>query len=295
MTVLVAAPPAPAPAARRSRRRGVMRFARAEPVGMISLVAIVVIVGVAVLAPVIAPYDPLEQFREFILTPPDPQFLLGTDWLGRDVLSRIIFGAQTSLVIAVSTTLIGGIIGITIGITSGYTGGFLDLAVQRVADAIESVPPIVLLLLIAAIMGPSIPNSILALTIMLLPSFNRVARGEVIRLKQSAYVEASGTVGAGPVRIVLRHILPNMMGPIMTLATLRFAGVIIAESALSFLGLGAPPPIPSWGGMLSSGVQYIDIAPWLIIFPAIALSVTVLSFNLLGDSLRDFLDPRLVR
>ena len=294
----VSAPPAAGAAAgspNRGRGAGLRRFFRAEPLGAVSLVAILVVVGVAALAPLVAPHDPIAQYREHILEAPSWEFLLGTDWLGRDVLSRIIFGAQTSLIIAVCTTVIGGVIGVLVGLVSGQIGGVFDLVVQRIADAIESIPPIVLLLLIAAIMGPSIPNSILALMIMLLPSFNRVARGEVLRLRQEPYVEAAGAVGAGRVRVLFRHILPNMFGPIMTLATLRFAGVIVAESALSFLGLGAPPPTPSWGSMLSSAVQYISFAPWLIVFPAIALSLAVLAFNLLGDSLRDFLDPRLVR
>jgi len=277
------------------RMASIRRFVKTEPIGVVSIVVIAFVVFVAVFAPLLAPYDPLAQNRADILVPPSAQYWMGTDWLGRDVLSRIIFGAQTSLVIAVATTVIAGVIGVTVGVISGYAGGFFDLAVQRIADAIESVPPIVLLLLIAAIMGPSIPNTVFALMIMLLPSFNRVARGEVLRIKREPFVEAAVATGVGPARIVVRHVLPNMMGPILTLATLRFAGVIIAESALSFLGLGPPPPTPSWGGMLSSGVQYIDFAPWLIVFPAIALSVAVLAFNLLGDSLRDFLDPKLVR
>jgi len=282
-------------AMRPSRGSALRRFVRNEPIGTASLVVIVLIVLVAACAEWIAPYSPFEQFRTAILEPPSAQYLLGTDWLGRDVLSRIIFGAQTSLIIAVSTTIIGGVLGLIIGVISGYVGGVVDLVIQRIADAIESIPPLVLLLLIAAIMGPSIPNTIFALMVMLLPGFNRVTRGEVIRLKQERYVEASRSVGAGPARIVLRHILPNMVGPLVTVATLRFAGVIIAESALSFLGLGPAPPTPSWGGMLSSGVQYISFAPWLIVFPAIALSLAVLAFNLFGDSLRDYLDPRIVR
>jgi len=260
---------------------------------MVSLAAIALIVGVALLAPIIAPYSPTEQFRDSILQPPSARFWLGTDQLGRDVLTRIVFGAQTSLVIALATTMIGGAIGIAAGVVSGWAGRGVDLVVQRISDAIESIPPIVLLLLMAAILGPSIPNTILALMIIQLPGFNRVARGETIRLKQERYIEASRSVGAGSIRLVLRHILPNMFGPIMTVATLRFASVIIAESALSFLGLGPPPPTPSWGAMISSGVQYLASAPWLIVFPAVALALSVLAFNLLGDSLRDYLDPRL--
>lgn len=289
----IAAPGTSSPGNARTRR--LRRFARSEPVGMVSLVVIVALVVVAVLAPVIAPYSPLEQFRDSILQPPSAQFWLGTDPIGRDVLSRVIFGAQTSLVIAVATTLLGGAIGVAVGLVSGYAGRAADLVIQRVSDAIESVPPIVLLLLLASILGPSIPNTIFALMIIVIPGFNRVARGEVIRLKQERYVEAARSLGAGPVRIVFRHILPNMVGPIMTVATLRLASIIVAESALSFLGLGAPPPTPSWGAMISAGVQYMSFAPWLIVVPAIALSISVLAFNLFGDALRDFLDPRLTR
>lgn len=284
-----------APVARSDRTRRLQRFVRSEPVGVVSFVVIVVIVVVAVLAPVVAPYSPIAQFRDAILQPPSPQFWLGTDPLGRDVLSRVIFGARTSLVIAVATTILGGMIGIAVGLVSGYAGRATDLVIQRVSDAIESVPPIVLLLVLASILGPSIPNTIFALMIIVIPGFNRVARGEVIRLKQERYVEAARSLGARPARIVFRHILPNMIGPIMTVATLRLASIIVAESALSFLGLGAPPPTPSWGAMISEGVQYMSFAPWLIVVPAIALSISVLAFNLFGDALRDFLDPRLTR
>lgn len=273
--------------------KGARRFFREQPIGTMSIAVIALFVLLAALAPLLAPYGPEQQIRTALLQAPSVQYWFGTDWLGRDVFSRILFGAQTSLIIAVTTTVIGAAIGVTVGIVSGYVGGGVDLITQRIADAIESIPPIVLLLVVAAIAGPSIPTTVLALMIMLLPGFNRVARGEVLRVKAEPFVEAASAIGSGPVRIVLRHIVPNMFAAVVTLSTLRFAGVIIAESALSFLGLGPPPPTPSWGGMLSSGVQYIDFAPWLIIYPALALSLCVLAFNLFGDALRDYLDPKL--
>jgi peptide/nickel transport system permease protein len=270
-------------------------FLRAQPLGAVALVLITVFVLAALLAPWIAPHDPLEQFRRDILEAPSAQFLLGTDDLGRDVLSRTIHGARTSLLIGVATTGTSLVLGTLLGVVSGYCGRAVDVVLQRVMDAVQAVPGIVLLLFIAVILGPSVRNTIIALTVVITPSFNRIARGETLRIREEPYVEAARATGAGTPRILALHVLPNLLASVLTLGSLIFAGVIIAESALSFLGIGAPPPTPSWGGMLSEGVRYVERAPWIIIVPAALLSMAVFSFNLLGDALRDHLDPRLQR
>ncbi|GAA0899162.1 ABC transporter permease [Pseudonocardia zijingensis] len=270
-------------------------FVRAQPLGAVALVLIVVFVLAAVLAPWLAPHDPLEQFRRNILEEPSAQFPLGTDDLGRDVLSRTIHGARTSLLIGVATTGISLVLGTAIGVVSGYFGRAVDVVIQRVMDAVQAIPGIVLLLFIAVILGPSVRNTVIALTVVITPSFNRIARGETLRIRQERYVEAARATGASTPRILALHVLPNMFAPVFTLGSLIFAGVIIAESALSFLGIGAPPPTPSWGAMLSEGVRYVERAPWIILVPAALLSLAVFSFNLLGDALRDHLDPRLQR
>lgn len=269
------------------------RFVRAQPLGGIALTVLTLFVLAGLLAPLVAPHDPLEQFRRDILDGPSARFLLGTDDLGRDVLSRSLHGARTSLLIGVVTTAVSLLLGTTIGVVSGYAGRGVDIVLQRVMDAVQAIPGIILLLFIAVILGPSVRNTIIALTVVITPSFNRIARGETLRVREERYVEAARATGAGTGRILSRHVLPNIVAPVFTLASLIFAGVIIAESALSFLGIGAPPPTPSWGLMLSEGVRYVERAPWLIVVPAILLSLAVFSLNLLGDALRDHLDPRL--
>jgi peptide/nickel transport system permease protein len=270
-------------------------FVRAQPLGAVALLLITAFVLAALLAPWLAPHDPLEQYRRNILEPPGGQFLLGTDDLGRDVLSRTIHGARTSLLIGVATTGISLVLGTALGVVSGYLGRAVDVVLQRVMDAVQAIPGIVLLLFIAVILGPSVRNTIIALTVVITPSFNRIARGETLRIREERYVEAARATGAGIPRILTLHVLPNLLASVFTLGSLIFAGVIIAESALSFLGIGAPPPTPSWGLMLSEGVRYVERAPWIIIVPAVLLSMAVFSFNLLGDALRDHLDPRLQR
>jgi peptide/nickel transport system permease protein len=277
------------------RFAGLRGFVRAQPLGAVALALVTLFVLVALLAPWIAPHDPLEQFRRDLLDAPSARYLLGTDDLGRDVLSRAIHGARTSLLVGVVTTGVSMVLGTTIGVVSGYCGRAVDIVLQRIMDTIQAVPGIVLLLFIAVVLGPSVRNTIIALTVVITPSFNRIARGETLRVRQERYIESARATGAGPLRILRRHVLPNMFAQVLTLASLIFAGVIIAESALSFLGIGAPPPTPSWGGMLSEGVRYVERAPWIILVPAVLLSLGVFSFNLLGDALRDHLDPRLTR
>lgn len=285
---------APVPAAGvPPRRNAPVRFIREQPLGAVALLLIAMFVTLAALAPWIAPYDPLAQDRGQIMMSPSPEHLQGTDELGRDVLSRAMFGARTSLLISVATLLVGGLIGLVTGIISGYFGGtWIDSIIQRCMDALMAVPSIVLLLFIAALLGPSMRNTVIALSLLVIPSFNRVARGEMLRIREETYVEAARSVGCGTWRILTRYGLPNLMAPLFVLTSLLFAIVLIAESALSFLGIGTPPPTPSWGRMLSEGSRSLEIAPWIALFPGLALSANVLAFNLLGDALRDFLDPK---
>ncbi len=275
------------------QRRGLRLFAKEQPLGAVAAVLILFFVVVAVLAPWLAPYDPLAQERTSIMVGPTASHLMGTDDLGRDVLSRTMYGARTSLLISVATLTAGGLIGLVFGVLSGYFGGtWIDSVIQRIMDALMAVPAIVLLLFVAALLGPSIRNTIIALSLLVIPSFNRVARGEMLRIREETYVEAARAVGCGTRRILFRYGLPNLMAPLFVVASLTFAVVLIAESALSVLGIGTPPPTPSWGRMLSEASRQLEIAPWMALFPGLILSISVLAFNLLGDAMRDYLDPK---
>jgi peptide/nickel transport system permease protein len=269
------------------------RFIFTQKIGFVSLLFILLVILIAILAPIIAPFDPVYQNREAFLAGPTGQNVMGTDDLGRDVLSRIIFGSRISLLVGFATVVISIIVGIMIGMISGYFGGIVDMLIQRVMDAIMAIPALILALFIAALLGPAIQNVIIALVIIEIPRFARIVRGEMMRIRETNYVEASRSVGANPLRIILKHGLPNMMAPIIVMASLAFGQTIIAEASLSFLGIGTPPPNPSWGLMLSDASRYMEGAPWLVLFPGLALSLLVLAFNLLGDALRDYLDPKL--
>jgi peptide/nickel transport system permease protein len=285
--------PLPAIAPARPGRHGVVRMLRTQPLGVVAFLAILLFVGAAAFAPWIAPFDPSEQHRDAFMQLPGGPYLMGTDDLGRDIFSRVLYGARTSLLVAVCTLLAGGAIGLAIGVVSGYyAGGWVDTLLQRVMDTLMAIPGIVLLLFVAALLGASIVNTVIALTLLVIPTFNRVSRGEMLRIREELYVESARASGCSTWRILRRHGLPNLMAPMLVIGSLTFAIIIIAESALSFLGIGTPPPTPSWGAMLSSGVPYMEIAPWIVVFPGGALTVAVLAFNLLGDSLRDFFDPK---
>lgn len=270
-----------------------IRFISTQRIGLISALFIILVIIVAISAPVIAPFDPVEQNREAFLAAPDVQHLMGTDDLGRDVFSRIIYGARISLLVGFATVIISIILGTIIGMISGFFGGVVDMIIQRVMDSIMAIPALILALFIAALLGPAVKNVIIALVIIEIPRFARIVRGEMMRIRETNYVEASRSVGANALRIIMRHGLPNMMAPIIVMASLAFGQTIIAEASLSFLGIGTPPPNPSWGLMLSNASRYMESAPWLVFFPGVALSLLVLAFNLLGDALRDFLDPKL--
>jgi peptide/nickel transport system permease protein len=288
MTQVVAA----APPIRPGRLR-IGRMLRTQPLGVVAFLAILLFVGAAAFAPLVAPFDPTEQHRDAFLQLPGGAYLMGTDDLGRDIFSRVLYGARTSLLVAVCTLVAGGVIGLAIGVVSGYfAGGWVDTLLQRIMDTLMAVPGIVLLLFVAALLGASITNTVIALSLLVIPTFNRVARGEMLRIREELYVESARASGCSTWRILRRHGLPNLMAPILVVGSLTFAIIIIAESALSFLGIGTPPPTPSWGAMLSDGTRYMEIAPWIVVFPGGALTVAVLAFNLLGDALRDFFDPK---
>ena len=273
----------------------VRRFVKTQPLGVVALLLILGFIVVALFAPFFAPHNPVTQNRQDFLVGPRAGFLFGTDDLGRDVLSRIIHGSRISLYVGTVTMVVSFIVGGVIGISAGYIGGVVDSICQAIIDAILSVPPLVLALFISALLGPSVRNVVFALTILQVPRFARIARGEMLRIKSLDYVEAVSALGGGPLRIMLLHGLPNMLPSLIVVSSLGFGGAIIAEASLSFLGVGTPPPNPSWGLMLSGGTSYISIAPWLVIFPGLAISLAVLAFNLFGDDVRDFLDPKLVR
>ena len=268
-------------------------LARRYPLGAIGAVIVLVFVLTAVFASYIAPMDPTTTDPKASLARPNSVFWLGADFMGRDMFSRIVYGARISLAVGAGATLIGGLFGISIGLMSGYLGGTFDLLTQRLLDIMQSLPLLVMALMMAASLGPSLENTIIAIAIPLIPSVARVVRSNTLSLREQPFVEAARAVGMGEVRIAVRHVLPNTLAPLIVLATAQLGSAILVEASLSFLGLGIPEPYPSWGRMLSeSAAEYVRTAPWLVIFPGVAISLTVFGTNLLGDALRDILDPR---
>jgi peptide/nickel transport system permease protein len=227
------------------------------------------------------------------LSPPGSDMLFGGDMMGRDVLSRIIHGARISLAVGIGSTVLGGLLGTIIGLMCGYWMGLFDLLIQRIIDMMQALPLLVMALVMAASLGPSLENTIIAISIPLVPQVARVIRSNVLSLRELPFVEAARAVGMSDLRIVFRHILPNTLAPLIVLGTAQLGSAILTEASLSFLGLGVPEPYPSWGRMLSeSAAEYVRVAPWLVIFPGIAISAAVFGANLMGDAVRDFLDPR---
>ena len=245
----------------------------------------------ALTAPLISPYDPVAQSLPDSLKAPSPSHPLGQDKLGRDILSRVIFGARISLWVSLLAVGLSLSIGLTVGLMAGYFGGVIDLILMRLVDILLSFPGILLAIAFAAILGPSLTNVVVALSLIGWVAYARLARGQVLSLKEEEFVIAALATGAGPVRVMARHLLPNILSPIIVQASFHMAGAIIAESTLSFLGLGVQPPTPSWGSMLNEGRAYLLTAPHLTIFPGLAIMATVLAFNFLGDGIRDMLDP----
>jgi peptide/nickel transport system permease protein len=270
----------------------VLRFGRRKPLGAIGGVIILALLVMAVFADRIAPHAYDESVAR--MKPPSAQFWMGTDNLGRDVWSRVVYGARISVTVGFATVALGTLLAIVIGVSSAYVGGTYDILIQRVVDAWISFPALVIILSLLAALGPGLLNLIFALSIIGAAGTSRVIRGATLSVMQNPYVEAARAVGAGHARILLLYVLPNIMATIIILATIGLGTVILAESALSFLGFGVPPPYPSWGGMLSgSGRTFMYHAPWMALFPGAAISLAVFGFNMLGDGLRDVLDPRL--
>ncbi len=259
----------------------------------IGLAIFVVIVLLAIAAPLIAPYDPAEQDLANRLQPPSARFWFGTDSFGRDVLSRILWGARVSLTVGVGATCVGMLVGGALGIVAGYRGGALDMVVMRLVDVLLCVPVLILGLLVVAMLGPSLPNLTVGIALGLVPKFARIARAPVIAVKERDYIQACRALGYSGPRIVVMHVVPNVLGDILVMASLWTAHAILLEAALSFIGLGVKPPTPSWGGMLGKALETLYDAPWLTIYPGLAILLTVFSLNLLGDGLRDAIDPKL--
>lgn len=272
-----------------------VRRLRRNRLASLGAVIAAIILVIAIFAPLIAPHDYARQVLEDRLLPPSMEYPLGTDHLGRCILSRLVHGSRIALMIGVMIVGIQATIGITLGLISGYYGGRIDQMIMRLVDMTLAFPALVLALAIAAALGPGLFNVMLALGIIGWSGYARLVRGLVLSVKENDYVEAARAAGASDVRLMSHHILPNVISPIIVMATLGMAGALLAASALSFLGLGAQPPAPCWGAILAGGRAYLRHAPWIATFPGLAIMVTVLGFNFLGDGLRDAFDPRLKR
>ncbi|MGB2551964.1 ABC transporter permease [Campylobacter sp. MOP51] len=266
---------------------------------MFGLFIVLVLVVCAIFAPLIAPFDPNEQNLAMRLLPPiyengaNSAYILGTDDFGRDLLSRIIYGARVSIMIGFISVVISLAIGLLLGILAGYYGGLIDLIIMRIVDIMLAIPAILLAIVIVAILGPSLYNAMIAIGIVGIPTYARIIRASVLGEKEKEYVIASRINGSSDLRLMLLVILPNCLSPIIVQATMGFASAVLEAAGLSFLGLGAQPPLAEWGAMLSNSLQYITTAPWMILYPGLAIFLTVLGFNLIGDALTDALDPKL--
>jgi peptide/nickel transport system permease protein len=273
---------------------GAIRFTRRQPLGAAGAMIIVVMILAAVLAPTISPYDPLETDFLAMLSPPSAQHWLGTDAFGRDLFSRLIYGSRTALLVGFASAFLGATCGALIGVSSAYFGGRIDLALQRLVDVFLAFPIIILALAVVAILGTGIGNVIMAITVPMVPNCARVVRSSALAVREMPYVEAARATGCGHGRIILRHMLPNVMAPYLIMLTAFVGQAILLEASLSFLGLGVAEPTPAWGLMLrGAAVEFAESAPWMAIFPGLAISLGVFAFNLFGDSLRDALDPKL--
>ena len=276
----------------RSPARLAMQRFRGRPAAVAGLIVIVLFVLVAVFAPLIAQYDPEKTSWTLIRKAPSLAHWMGTDENGRDVFARVVFGARASLLAGVVSVLIAAGIGVPLGLLAGFVGGVTDAVIGRVVDAMLSCPFLILAIALAAFLGPALSNAMIAIGVSAAPIFVRVARGATMDAATNEYVEAARALGNPPWRVALRHVLPNIVPPVLVQASLAIAAAIIAEASLSFLGLGQQPPAPSWGSMLNSAQRFLTQAPWLAIFPGLAIFLAVISFNLIGDGLRDALDPR---
>jgi peptide/nickel transport system permease protein len=287
--------PATAPLAPRlTAVEQVAKFVRTKPLGAAGALIILGLMVVAALADTVAPYDAYQADYSLQFARPSIEHWFGTDEFGRDLMSRIMYGARIALFVGFSASFIGCTLGGLLGVTSAYVGGKLDLLLERLMDILLAFPQLILALAIASILGPAVQNVVIAIAIPIIPRAARVVRATALAVKENVYVEAVSALGARQRRIVLRHIVPNVVAPYIIILTAQLGGAILAEAALSYLGLGAAEPTPSWGLMLSgSALSYAEKAPWIAIFPGIAISLGVFGFNLFGDSLRDALDPKL--
>jgi len=272
-------------------RRALRKLSRRKP-ALFGLAVVVFFVLLAVLAPWLSPYDPIATSWSAIRKPPSAEHWFGTDEIGRDVLARVVWGTRASLAAGLVSVAISVAIGVPIGLAAGFIGGFTDGLISRITDAFLACPFLILAIAMAAFLGPSLTNAMIAIGVSATPIFVRLTRAQVINIKVEDYVEAARALGNPPWRIAVRHVLPNVVAPLIVQTTLAIAAAIIAEASLSFLGLGQQPPAPSWGSMLNTAKNYMDQAPWMAIWPGMAIFVLVLAFNLLGDGLRDALDPR---
>lgn len=285
-----------APTRRRSSAGFYMKTFRRllrSPSGLFGLIVMVLLVLTALLAPLIATHDPLAQHPGAELSVPSSQYLVGTDEFGRDIFSRIVYGSRISLFVGVLAVAIGGLVGVSSGLAAGYFGGWLDASIMRVWDALLAFPAILLGIAVATVLGPGVTNAAVALAIVSIPQFSRITRASVLGEKQREYVQAARCLGAGDVRVALRHIFPNTVSPLLVQLSLAMAYAVLLEAGLSFLGLGTQPPDPSWGSMLNTSRAYLRQAPWYAVFPGLALTVLLLGLNFLSDALRDALDPKL--
>lgn len=283
-------PASPSPRARR-KNKALGRFL-ANRLAVFGALILLTFAALALLAPVLSPYDPAQASFTNLRSAPSAEHLFGTDELGRDNLTRVLYGARVSLSAGLVSVTLALLVGTLFGLIAGYVRGWLDELIMRVVDAMLALPFLVLAITLAAILGPSLQNTMLAIAIVTAPAFARVARGEVLAQREREYVQAAQALGASGSRTVWRHLLPNISGPLIVQTSLAIANAVLAESSLSFLGLGVQPPTPSWGSMLNTARGYLADAPWLAIFPGLAIFLTVLAFNLVGDGLREALDPR---
>jgi peptide/nickel transport system permease protein len=280
-------------------RTGALAAARApalrEPLTALAILVVALFALAAILAPLIAPYDPLAQELASRLQPPSADHWLGTDQLGRDLLSRILHGARISLVIGVVVVALAGAVGTAVGLIAGYAAGLVDEVLMRLTEVFLAFPPLILAMAIAGALGPSLTNAIIAIAAVTWAVYARLARGQVLALRRREFIEAARAIGASPARILLRHLLPNAVAPLLVQASFDMGSAIVSAAGLSFIGFGAQPPTPEWGVMISEGRNFISTQPWLSLFPGLAILLTVGAFNVLGDALRDTLDPRLRR
>ena len=279
---------------KKDRERGKLwRTFKRNKTALMGSAIILAIIALALLAPWISPHDPLAQNLRSRLKAPSQAYLLGTDEFGRDVLSRVLWGTRVSLTVGILSIGFGLLIGIAMGTIAGYRGGFADGIIMRIVDVLLSFPVLISGILVVAILGTGMGKLILTIGIVFVPRFARLAYGPTLAIKERDYVYSAQVIGAGTLRILTRYFLPNILGDVLVAATLWVGSAILTEAGLSFLGLGVPPPIPTWGNMIKTGIDYLTNAPWLSVFPGISIFVTVLSINMIGDGLRDVTDPKL--